>query len=400
MPGGAIIAAALTDHSARTTALWIGGVDVIKDPAGRYGVPIETIQVNEAGPGGVSRFSCDVEDYLLTVNLATGVPVTFVNLTANVIMFAGVLDTIALKPDFGEQGRTWAISATGVEAYLDWAVTTTDLTFPSPGVLALADLVLSTFANCLGVGPLRAFTSATPTFHGNQAFPVSVFGAMGATPLVALTIPGGTTLREAIRLIAATVYSTPAFDAPGFAWATVDFTNGLRVWTPTPGTPPPVEGPDDYGTMTINNVGGGANVSESLSYTTADALVAGVFVQGNAVSAIVGGGKVGQIAFISDTTLTTVAACTAAGVSYLAQQVPVLRASYQRQDWTPGTTVHVMSFVTISDVRLALVSNNYMVFSIDKTFNDSGRENWTIGFGGLPPSGAALMRRLTRNARA
>jgi hypothetical protein len=35
------------------------------------------------------------------------------------------------------------------------------------------------------------------------------------------------------------------------------------------------------------------------------------------------------------------------------------------------------------------------ISAIDKTFNSSGRENWTVHFGGLPKSAARLIRKLT-----
>lgn len=402
MPGAALIATAMTTHAARPTALWIGGVDVIEDPAGRYGAPIDSIRVTEAGPGGVSKLTATVEDYASALAIQTAVPVLFMNLTTGVPIFAGVLKTFREVPDFGEQGRTWYVEATGVEAYLDWAVTTADVTFPTPGVQAIADIVLSVVAQSTGVGPLRAAISPGATFHGNQAGPVSIFGSMGATPLVSITIPAGTSLREAIRIIVASVFSNPSFDATGFAWTTVDFTYGLRVWTPTPGTPPPLEGPDDYGALTISNTAAGANVSESLEYVVDDALIAGVLVVGTGVSAYVPNtaSTVGAVAYLPDTTLTTTAACQAAGSAYLAALKPALRGTYQRTDTAPVANVHAMSFVTITDARVGLAASNVMILGIEKTFQDSGREDWTISFGGLPPRASSLIRRLTRTARA
>jgi hypothetical protein len=397
---GAVTAAALTDHSAHPAALWVGGVDVIEDPARRYAVPIETLHVQEMGPGSVSRMTFTVEDYSLAAVIQTGAEVRFYNITNDFAVFTGLVDSVSLQPAFGDTGRSFDVEAVGVEAYLDWAITTADISFVSPGVLALADMVLSVFAQSSGTGPLRASVDKTSPTNGSQSGPVSVTGSMGATPLVPLTIPAGTTLRESIRLIAATVYSTPAFDSNGVAWATVDFNYGLRVWTPTPGTPPPVEGPTDYGALTIVDTGASADVAELLEYAIADPLIAGILVVGNATSSLVTNSTPGQIAYLSDSTLTTTAGCTAAGYAYLKAQAPTLRASYRRTDYAVQPTIHAMSFVTITDARLALSAVGYMILSIEKTFNDSGRENWIISFGGLAPRASSLIRRWTRTIRS
>jgi hypothetical protein len=58
---GAVTAAALTDHSARAYGLYVNGLDLIKQPSvPGYGVPIDSIHVREAGPGGVSSMSFTV----------------------------------------------------------------------------------------------------------------------------------------------------------------------------------------------------------------------------------------------------------------------------------------------------------------------------------------------------
>ena len=74
MPNAAVVAAALTDHSAHPFALWVGGVDWIKQPgvAGNlFGVPLDSIEVTENGPGGVSSLRCSVEDPLNVLPLPT-----------------------------------------------------------------------------------------------------------------------------------------------------------------------------------------------------------------------------------------------------------------------------------------------------------------------------------------
>ena len=49
MPGAAIVAAALTDHSSRYIGIYVDGVDVSGEPAAspRYAVPDSSISIND-----------------------------------------------------------------------------------------------------------------------------------------------------------------------------------------------------------------------------------------------------------------------------------------------------------------------------------------------------------------
>ena len=206
----------------------------------------------------------------------------------------------------------------------------------------------------------------------------------------ALAIGVGTTVREALRQVIAQSAAILSDRIPAAHVITIDFWRGLRVIDPEEATP------TDFTDVVIPS--GGA-VTEGLKHSVETATVRGVLVFGTVVTAIVtdGSGKPGPFVRIDDPTLTTITACRAAGLAYLAGYASGVRGSYERQDHTPTQGVHPGSQVTITLASVELAAAAFRIASIKKTFLGSGRENWVIAYGLPPPSAMRLIRRLTRN---
>lgn len=393
---GAVLATALTDRARRSKGLYLGGVDVASERGAvgnRVGVPIESVSVTEAGPGGVSSMTFSVDDPGLGVGIARGMDVRFHDHVTDAPDFLGFVQGYTVAPAFGDQGRHIDVQAIGIEAVLDWAMTTSDLTFPGGSITRVATAIQTIVANSAGLGPIRAFANDAFS-NGTQASPLS---SIVTTPNAAsFSIPTGTTVREAIRTVIANM-PLPGPDTDYQLAVTVDFTYGLRTWRDVILSALDVT-PSDYGTETIVN-GPAGTVSENLEYTVSalDAPVA-VVVRGSALSVTVPGGEgvMGPVASITDTTITTIADAWQRGQAYLASFRQSLRGSYRQTDRVPNATIHPGSIVVLTDARVGLAAVPLRVAQIDKEFNPSGREDWTLSFGGMPPSGAALIRRLTR----
>jgi hypothetical protein len=392
---GALIATVSGAHPTTPYSLNVGGLNVLLPPTtggNRSGVPIESIRVSEAGPNGVSSMTFRIEDPQIAITMFDGLDVRFHNHTLDVPVFLGFVQSFDQVPDFGNQGRSFIVTAVGIEAVLDWAKTTAAVTYANtPG---LGQTVQAIVASCVGLGPIRDGDNNLP--FGNQAYPVA---ASFIGPLAAFTVPSGTTAREAIRMAIAAYYTIWVGDpSSAIEWAfTVDFYYGLRLWQTSPLG---LEVPADFVTETVVDTAASTTNSADLKYAwDAIGAVRGVVVVGTGISLYVtdGTGKMGPIASLSDTTITTAAQAQSAAAAYLTGFVATIRGSYSQTDRVPVRTTHPGGRVTITDAAVGLSSNSFRVMQIDKTFNGSTRENWTVTFGGLPPSGATLLRRLTRD---
>lgn len=393
-----MLAAYLTPtQPSRAKALWLGGQDVIKDSVnGNWGVPIETVTVTAAGPGGISSMTFRLDDPANSIAVALYMVVTFYDHTLNYPIFTGYVTAFDFLPDFGQQGRSIAITATGVEALLDWAILPAAVTIP---IFTQADSAFMAVVNAAtGVGPLRAF-GGSGFNNGSQAFPIG--GLAVSAPLAAdITIPAGTNLREALRSLAGVIYGPVGFGSAGaVAYVIdVDFYYGLRIWLDG-GT----NAPSDYAAETITESTGIR--AENLAYSVDGTDVpSGVFVLPTGApsnAAFVGGTlTIGPKFLYNDTTSVNPTQAAAVGAAYLTQFTTGVRGSYEQSDRAASSTVHPGSITTITNLAVGLAAVAYRIAAIEKTFNSSGRENWTVSFGGLQPSAARLIRRLTLGANA
>jgi hypothetical protein len=118
MPLAAVIATQLTDHSAHPDSLLVGGVDVILTPGtggNRLGVPIESIDVREQGPGGVSSMEFIVDDLTAAWTLTMGDEVVL-NLDLGYVRFRGLSTAggrISARPVLRGLRTGWRRGSTG-----------------------------------------------------------------------------------------------------------------------------------------------------------------------------------------------------------------------------------------------------------------------------------------------
>lgn len=209
----------------------------------------------------------------------------------------------------------------------------------------------------------------------------------------AVTIPVGTTVREAIQAAAAACV-TPTFLGVN---VTVDQTLGLRAWSMLTTPVPPSDA-----TTPITVDAGGTNKPTDLRYDVdAAGIVRAVLVIGQAGTALAlvgdGSGRSGRVAVLTDTNLTDPVGAQARGQAYLNDYRAGLRGSLGLEDVTSGPTaaIDALRLLTLTDPTVGLSAQSYAIASLEFEFWGSKR-NVQVNFGGLPPSAAALIRRLTR----
>lgn len=402
MPLAATIVTQLTSGAVRAKALYLGGVDVLFDPGGggnRVGVPIETVHVLEAAADGVSSMDFSIDDPALAVSISNGMEVLFWDITNDRPIFRGFVQSYVAMPAFGT-GRAIDVICVGVEILMDWATLATDMTFDATTLNnKIAAVVQSLAANMTGLGPIRAIANASIT--PNQAAPMMADSAAGAVVTTPMTFTAGTSLRECIRQYGvAKTLAGSNLAGNGFS-ATIDFYMGLRLyfkadvsaWLNT-------YDPTDYLVLTVTDTAASATVAEDLRYALdASSVVRGVWVvyTGGRVFVSDGTGILGPISLMTDTTITSAANATAAGVAYLASFATGVRGSFGLSDRARTVDVWAGSAVSLTDDQLGLAPYWGRIHQLDKTFNSSGRENWTVAFGGPRPSVASAIRRLTRD---
>lgn len=412
MPTAPVLAATSAGYPARTFALYLDGLDVLKQPGGSgYGVPIDSIRVVEAGPGAVGSMAFTIDDPTGLVSIAgldRGPRVLYVDLVSNAVLHRGVVDTGGSRPAFGGQGRSIPVTSTAVDSLLDDRIVP-PVTFVG-GMLTWLAIAQATN---IAASELRApafdlgggsFPPASLT-DGNFDWPIGFLqtddGVGNAQLNGALAWSGGS-LRACIEAIEAqSIYvgsSGWLRDRPPPAFlVTVDTYLGLRVWRDQAGA-----APADWTTLTVSDTAGGPLRAANLQYDLAPGdVIRAVYVQGfDATSSLWvadGSGINGRQARIVDSSLTTADAATRAGLAYLAANSGKVRGTFDLEDFTPpASTIHAGGLLSLTDAAAA-ATGSYRIYSIAKSFNASGRQDWSVSFGGNPPSAMALARRLTRN---
>jgi len=389
MPVAAPICLLLTTPATRTKGLWIGGVDVIKDPATGVGVELSTVEIVESvSQAGSLRFVID--DPNINVTVAAGMEVRFQNVTADIPIFRGWVQTWSYHPDFGNLGRKIEVTCVGVNVVLDWGIVATALTIATGTDPTWA--VQMIVAQCVGLNVIRAYgVGGQPSSQANPIGPGGGVGPMSA----AVTIAAGTTLREAIRAVFAVTF--PLADVATLVTIDIDWYFGLRVYYQAD----PARIPTDWTNLTITDTIAGAIVSEQLEHETtgADIVRSLVVIGGNPAGSGTfsdGTGIQGKTAVLSDSTLLDATSRNTAAYNYLSQFSIAQRGSFSLTAYTPTQTIHAGSCVTITDTRASLAGPTYQIATIRKTFNSGTTENWDISYGGLEPSAMASLRRLTR----
>lgn len=407
---GAVLGAALQTPVSLYYTLTLDSVSILQQPGvpnGLYGTLIDSIQVTEAGPGGTSSMQFVVDDPAGVLDVSDGAPVVYWNHFRNTPAFVGYVDT-ATETVLGTGGsKQITVRATGNDARLDWASLPADVTFAA-GVTATV-AIQSCAAQAVGLGPVDVAVSGGLADRGA---PIAATWSVGTLP-VALTIRGGTSMREAIRQICGQAWPSVKAAEPNFIEhaATLDWWNGLRVMARL--STSAMAG--DYTEWTVDSRAGGilGNPVSNLEVTRNASSVRAVYIRGgNATgSGIVSDGtnRPGAVALLEDSTITTVAGRDAAGAAYLAQYAGQITGQFDYEDrpWTAtvGNQIRAGSRVQIYDDALAPFATDGIlstVMQIDKSYTDSigasgPLETWRVSFGALPASLATFLRGLSSN---
>lgn len=383
---------------ARSRALYLDGTDVLLAPGSggnRVGVPIDTCEVIEQGPGGVSSMRFDIEDPEGLVMLQEGQEIRFHDIVNDRPIFLGWLQSWDERP-FG-LGRVWIVTAVGVEAVLDWIIVTS---YTIPGSQSSSRTIWGLLAAATSVGvPLRVVAKAGGAVNdadGDADAGVGTLFPGGSAinqPGTPLTV-AGVTLREAIRqALDAAIDSdlTPITPADGVF--TVDFYGQLRLWRRT-------STPADYDTLTVTDTGASSIVAENISHTVdPGGIVRGVYIVGGAAAGtgvvMDGTGIPGPIATFSDANVLDADGLFVAGTNYLQAHGAITRGSFDLFDRDITDNIRAGSLLVLDDDMLDL-HGTYQIGQMQRRFTGK-RTDWSFTYGGLPPSATTLMRRLTRS---
>lgn len=399
MPSAAIIGAALTDHSERFAGLWVGGVDVSKEPGGGepgYGVEEHTIEVSEVGPGGVSSMTFTIDDPNSQIEVLAGMDVRY-EIFGNAFfsrfgpVFRGWVDSFTYTPAFGDQGRTIEVQCIGPEAFLDWSLTAA--AFAIPVGTNVTDAIQTILGWGTGVNvPYRGFAvGGTTQEDSDYEEPISTVGSTGLT-VDDITIAAGTTLRAAFQQLEAV---SPIPQA-----VTMDFYLGVRSFDPIWNG---IENPSDWNHPSFVGTSE-LNVTEDLAHQVTGATYRSVRVVGSGVALTVtdGSGFPGAMARLEDDTVTDEGTALAVGQQFLARNRTVPRGTLRKTsrntyDLDDFGATHPGAQARLNNSRIGVSDTRYPITEIRRTFTGGGTlEDIEFTYGDLGPSFVRTFRRLTR----
>lgn len=409
MPLAPIIGAALQVITAPPWSIFIDGNDLAFAPgtAGhRVGIPIDSVELDLEGGGGVSSASFDVTDPDRAVTVSEGSRVVFYDHVRGVPRFAGWVQSWANTP-LGISRRIH-LEAQGFEAILDWAFIPGTLTIPSGTTTPNAILAVAGAATYPPGVALLAFGPPAGGTNGDARAGAGVGSFLPFSYVLQQdAVITDTSLRDALKAVAAVSGDTGGLSGelvvPRLNF-TVDFWGYLRAWIGTP---------DDWaGVVTSSGFGSSSPAPAAPSFLNdaAGASHAVYVVGGNAAGTgmvVDGTGIPGPIARINDSTITTANGKTAAAFAYMQERSGIQRAPVQLQDYIPAGSpgnAHPRpgAGVSIRDAQLGIdPSASYRMDGITIAFTAGGdAEQWEISAGGRRPSAVNYIRRLTRGVKS
>lgn len=403
---GAVLGAALNSGAAHPYGLFMNGLDVIKEPAtpSRYGVPTDSIEVVEAGGGGVSTLRYTIDDPSKVLNFYGDEEVVLWDFTRDVPMFGGYIDSITQDVDFGQIGRTWTVQCSGYETLLDTiampSMVVNFVTSPaSSGVGASAmnesDMIMQLAAQT----PLNNGSPLVPT--ATQALPVGYRKRLCPTDVTVdfsgMSVRAGFDAYTAIAVssgsgfIPALGKNAEASAAPDASvWLTVDFYKGVRFnWFLGSTQGPGAQWFSDYGTLTVTDTPGGTLAAEGLTYSedrSPSAIVNGVYVKGASAagSGFVGTGRTPRREVSVSSSGTTGDTRSGAAFDAMTGRIDAAgRGSFSLTSYTPVNGIHPGSPLAIDEASLTPNQGalaRYMITEIRKTLNSGLTQNWTISY--------------------
>lgn len=410
----------LTGLGAHPYVLLLNGLDVIKQAGGSgFGVAVESIHVTEAGPGAISSMTFTIDDPAGAVAMTDGIAVEYrASGTSDPPIFRGEVEGYAPTPAFGT-GRSIDVRCVGIEAWLDriMSLIATDssgnfVSGTTPWHVLTGNATPGGASVPVGWSVMDPGPIGTPVLgpvnEGQRFAGVSnnaTFAQLQAGTFAPFSIPAGTSLREYMNQLLARMIvpgGAAGLPAAGTWLLTIDFDGTVRFWRDYA---PPNTGlrfqPEDYTTLAIADTVAGSIRAWPEHSIELDEVEHEVFVAGfDAASSGMfgdGTGLRGRRGTLTDPTLTTRALAAAAAAAYLASKTPNVRGGFDITDWNPPATIHAGSLLTIDDAQIGLSSSTpFRIYQIDKTFHGDGSQDWSVAYGGLPPSGAKLLRKLTR----
>jgi hypothetical protein len=356
--------------------------------------PISTWQLNEAAYGQVSDFTFTLEDPGAVLSPRIGDPVVLWDTQADVPEFAGwvvTLDYAQMAP-----GRRIAVRCAGAEALLDW-MQVPAMTFDGSPSYSVAQIVQSLIAagSLSAQSPLRAMADGVTFSTGSQAFPTSWYSMINAG---SYATPAGS-LRQALQSLWTQTLAVQAALADGPPLAlmlSVDFWHGVRLWAQGDWKYGATVLPSDFPTLAVAQDTSAGVVAESPAYTVdGGSSVRGAYVTGaNAAGTgfVTGTPVMGPTATISDPNATSAASRDAIGLAATYGGAAV-RGSFRLLD--AEAQVHPGYAVQFGVGAVLPSTLSYRVGTVSRTFNPSGRCDYTVSFGGAAPSYAYAKGRPT-----
>lgn len=370
----------------------------------KIGIPVESLELDLEGAGGVSSCSFAIDDPDRLVTIAEGDRVWIYDHTREVPRFAGWIQAWTNVP-MGI-GRQVHVEAQGREAILDWAFIPGTLTIPAGTDLEDAALACAGAALYPQGVELLAFAASSEEGSAYASAGIGNFFTFDYH-LVADAVITDTTLRDALNQVASLTASTAPLDGHliyPVIKISVDFWGYLRVWVGTPGDWADVSTSSGFGSASP------APADPQFLNDAAGACHAVYVVGGNAAGTGMvtdGTGIPGPIARINDSTITTQAGKDAAGLQYMANRTGIQRAPLRLEDFVPagsGGVAHPRpgAKVQIRDAQLGIdPAVQYLMDGITISFSGGGDlEQWEISAGGRRPSAVNYIRRLTRGVKS
>lgn len=388
---------------ARSKALWIDGLDVLKNSATSYGVPIESISLTEAAPGQVSSLSFTIEDPTGAIKVTDAAFVRFYDITRDLPLFTGFV--ASTTPVALGIGRAIEVECVGIEIVLDWwyspATSLTGMTFAMAVQHIIAGAMRSGSVQ-VGVG-YTGLTASSIT--SNPPGPVSAgYWGVGSGS----TAPAGT-VRQALQSVIDTFFANPPFILSWSQPFTIDFRGYLRVADNLTELQPfyvPYYAALGWNvneyvkTLTLPTSGTPSETEASIDSSGA---VRAVYVTGTgAGSGIVtdGTGKPGPVAAVSDSNSTSADARISIGGSYIHRQGVSIAGSVTVEEFldvgSVGSERRASMLLYLTDPNLGVVANPAAINAIEKTFLPNGKEIWRISFGAVVAA-SNYVRMLTRS---
>jgi hypothetical protein len=383
----------------RTDALYVGGVDVLKQPgsSAAYGVSQSTIRVTEAGPGQVSSMEFVIDDPTLALPRFTeGLPVRFHDLTLDMPIFAGWIESLAYER-LGVGTRV-TVTCVGVEALLDWLYVPA-LTVPANTEFDTGWQLIASAAYGIGQGLNQAQNTLFSALSSYQ-YPIGT-GFDGSFTSASCAIPAGT-LRQALQAYGQFLWSDQIL-ITGWTWSiSVDFGFGLRIYRTGAGN----STNDDAGLFSLTP---STNRPSNTSYgVNAAGVPRQVWVSGSGSgSGMVtdGSGLIGPTANISDANSTDAVRLAGIGRAYLAAQGTVASGTTTAEGTQTMGTMSAQRragcWMDLQDPQAGIPTlTRFAVTQVVKTWANSGEETWRISFGSPVPQASNQIRRLTRSTLA